>query len=365
MGLNVEKDQSNEDNVGNDGDNDQLYELMHDMQGDLNEMPQEFESFFENSGQPLFSGCSKFTKLLAVLKLYNLKAKNRWSDKNFTGLLELLKDMLPNDNELPCSTYVAKKMLCPLGMEIERIHACPNDCILYWKQYKNLHVCPKCGASRYKWKRLDDACEQKKGPPVKLLWHLLVILRFKRLFANANDAKNLHWHVSGRKEDVKLRHLADSPQWRNINKKFPEFGVENRNLRLGLCTDGMNPHDNMSTRHSTWPVILKVYNLPLWLCMKRMYIMLPLLISGPKQPGNDIDVHLAPPVEDLKMFWIKACPVCEEETVDLWLNNSRKNVFMSHQTFLPIDHPYRKKKKTFNGKYETRVARLPLSGDVI
>ncbi|XP_019163443.1 PREDICTED: uncharacterized protein LOC109159786 [Ipomoea nil] len=380
---------------------------MCDMQGDLNEMPQEFESFFESSGKPLFSGCSKFTKLSAVLKLYTVKAKNRWSDKSFTELLELLKGMLPNENELHCSTYEAKKMLCPLSMEIERIHACPNDCILYWNQYKDMHVCPKCGASRYKRKGLDDACDhQKKGSPAKLLWYLPVIPRFKRLFANAKDAKNLQWHASGRKEDGKLRHPADSPQWKNINKKFPDFGAENQNLRLGLCTDGMNPHGNLSSRHSTWPVLLTVYNLPQWLCMKRKYIMLSLLISGPKQPGNDIDVYLAPLIEDLKMLWnegvtvfdahsqtnftlramlfctindfpaygnlsgyttkgAKACPVYEEETVDLWLNNSRKNVFMSHRTFLPIDHPYRKRKKAFNGKSETGVARLPLSGDVV
>ena len=37
--------------------------------------------------------------------------------------------------------------------------------------------------------------------------------------------------------------------------------------------------------------------------MKRKYIMLSLLISGPKQPGNDIDVYLAPLVEDLRKMW--------------------------------------------------------------
>ncbi|XP_031108741.1 uncharacterized protein LOC116013235 [Ipomoea triloba] len=278
--LDVEKDKRKEDTVTTDEDNDRLDELMRDMQGDLNELPQEFETFFENSGKPLFSGCSKFTKLSSMLKLYNLKANNRWSDKSFTELLKLLKDMLPDDkellkllkdmlpddNELPCSTYEAKKMLCPLpcstyeakkmlcplsmdiyeakkmlcplsmdideakkmlcplSMDIERIHACPNDCILYWKQYKDLHVCPKCGASRYKRKGYDDACEKKKGAPAKVLWYLPVIPRFKRLFANPNDANNLQWHAVGRKEDGKLRHPSDSPQWKNINMKFPEFG---------------------------------------------------------------------------------------------------------------------------------------------
>ncbi|XP_031106224.1 uncharacterized protein LOC116010865 [Ipomoea triloba] len=389
--LDVEKDKCKEDTNKTDEDNDRLDELMRDMQGDLNELPQEFETFFENCGKLLFSGCSKFTKLSSMLKLYNLKAKNRWSDKSFTELLKLLKDMLPDDNELPCSTYEAKKMLCPLSMDIERIHACPNDCILYWKQYKDLHVCLKCGASRYKRKGYDDACEKKKGAPAKVLWYLPVIPRFKRLFANPNDANNLQWHAVGRKEDGKLRHPADSPLWKNINMTFPEFGSENRNLWLGLCTDGMNPHGNMSSRHSTWPVLLPVYNLPPWLCMKRKYIMLSLLISGPKQPGNDIDVYLTPLIEDLKILWnegvavfdahsqtnftlrgmlfctindfpaydnllgyttkgAKACPICEDEIDDLWLNNSKNNVFMSHRTFLPILTILIERRKKFSMK---------------
>ncbi|XP_019191067.1 PREDICTED: uncharacterized protein LOC109185582 [Ipomoea nil] len=400
-----DNDEKNVDNEENE-ENDRINELMRDIQGDDSEMPPIFESFSIDSEKSLYPGCSKFTKLSAMLKSYNLKAMNRWSDKSFTQLLDLLKDMFPNDNELLISTYEAKKMLCPLGMEVKKIHACPNDCVLYWKEYSNLHVCPKCGASRYKRKNVAYQCEDKKSPPAKVLWYLPVIPRFKRLFANKNDAKNLQWHAKGRKEDGKLRHPADSPQWRNINRMFPEFGNENRNLRLGLCTDGMNPHGNMSSRHSTWPVLLVAYNLPPWLCMKRKYIMLSLLISGPKQPGNDIDVYLAPLVEDLKMLWdegvmvfdaytqtnftlramlfctindfpaygnlsgyttkgAKACPICEDETSDLWLSNSRKNVFMSHRAFLPIGHPYRKRKKCFNGKAKTCVARFPLSGHAV
>ena len=46
-----------------------------------------------------------------------------------------------------------------------------------------------------------------------------------------------------------------------------------------------------------------IYNLCPDLIMKRKYMMLTMLISGPKQPGNDIDVYLAPLIEDLKMMW--------------------------------------------------------------
>ena len=48
-------------------------------------------------------------------------------------LLQLLRDMLLEPNTLPNRNYEAKKILCPMGMEYKKIHACPNDCMLYRK----------------------------------------------------------------------------------------------------------------------------------------------------------------------------------------------------------------------------------------
>jgi len=51
--------------------------------------------------------------------------------------------MLPKPNKLPTTTYEAKHVVCPLGLEIKKIHACPKDCILYrGKDYENLDECP-------------------------------------------------------------------------------------------------------------------------------------------------------------------------------------------------------------------------------
>ena len=88
-----------------------------------------------------------------------------------------------------------------------------------------------------------------------------------------------------------------------IDLKFSDFGFDARNLWLGLSSDGMNPHGNMSSTHHTWPAILIIYNFSPWLCMKRKFIILSLLIPGPRQPRNDIDVYLAPLIEDLKAMW--------------------------------------------------------------
>jgi len=104
----------------------------------------------------LYPGSTNFTRLLAMLRLMNLKAINGWTDKSFTKLLQLLKDMLPEGNTLPNRNYEAKKIFCPMGMEYKKIHACPNDCILYRKYFELLKSCPRFGLSRYKLKQKDD-----------------------------------------------------------------------------------------------------------------------------------------------------------------------------------------------------------------
>ena len=102
-----------------------------------------------------------------------------------------------------------------------------------------------------------------------------------------------------------LRHPADGSQWRAIDREFPKFANKARNLRFALSTDSMNPFGEQSTSHSTWPVTLCIYNLSPWLCMKQKFIMMPILIQGLRQLGNDIDVYLKPLVEELLVLWNK------------------------------------------------------------
>jgi hypothetical protein len=109
--------------------------------------------------------------------------------------------------------------------------------------------------------------------------------------------------MEDRKKDEMLRHLADGSQWRKIEREFPDFAGDTRNLWYGLSIDGMHPFGEQSCSHSTWPVTLCIYNIPPWLCMKRKFIMMPVLIQGPKQPNNDIDVYLRPLVDELLQLW--------------------------------------------------------------
>ncbi|WVY91473.1 hypothetical protein V8G54_036987 [Vigna mungo] len=165
---------------------DAVEEIVNVIEEDMRDCPQMFDRLTIDAKTPLYNGCTSFTRLSAVLKLFNLKARNGWSDTSFTELLSLIKYMLPKDNVLPSRMYDARKMLSSIGMSYEKIHACPNDCILFRNEYALLDKCPKCMTSRYKKNR------------------------------NEQDAKNLRWHADERIRDGKLRHPADSPQWQKL-----------------------------------------------------------------------------------------------------------------------------------------------------
>ncbi|RVW24082.1 hypothetical protein CK203_091324 [Vitis vinifera] len=336
-------------------------------QDDCKANPKLFERLLEDAEKPLYPDCKNFTKLSALVKLYNLKERYGWSDKSFSELLSLLGDMLPVNNELPLSI---------------------------------------CIFMSYMWKVNRRGSKKSKGVPAKVMWYFPPIPRFKRMFQSSKIAKYLIWHAEGGEFDGKMRHPSDSPSWKVIDHRCPDFAAKPRNLRLAISAGGINPHRSLSSRYSCWLVVMITYNLPPWLCMKRKFMMLSLLMSGPQQPGNDIDMYLAPLIEDLKTLWeigveaydayqrevftlrdvllwtindfpaygnlsgctVKgyfACLICGPETYSHRLKHGRKNSFTGHRRFLPCNHPFRKHRKAFNGEQEFRSPPQPLSGEEI
>ncbi|XP_019256476.1 PREDICTED: uncharacterized protein LOC109234890 [Nicotiana attenuata] len=368
-----------------------------------NEDANKFYNLVDEASQELYPGCNGFSRLSFTIRLYLLKCLHGWSNASFTSLLELLKEAMPDLN-IPISYNKAKSMVKDLGLDYEKIDACPNDCMLFRNDHKDDEYCHVCGASRYiKYPEVDsdevdsDLEASKKGyrVPAKILRHFPLIPRLKRLFMCSKTADTLRWHDEERSKDGKLRHPADGQAWKDFDSLHSEFARDSRNLRLGLASDGFNPFRTMSISHSTWPVILMVYNLPPWMCMKPEYCMLSLLIPGPRSPGNDIDVYLQPLIEELNVLWESgvetydasrdqtfqmraallwtisdfpayamlsgwstkgklACPCCNYGTNSRYLKHSRKMCYMDHRVFLPMDHPWRSNKRSFNGKIEFR-----------
>ncbi|GJX13747.1 putative reverse transcriptase domain-containing protein [Tanacetum coccineum] len=299
-----------------------------------------FQELLLDAEKPLYEECPDFTKLSAIAKLLNLKGKYVCSDKFFTELLGLIKKMLPADNKMVEKTYQAKKVMKLMGSGYKKIHVCINNCLLYWKDDKDLTACRTCGISR--------------------------------------------WKVDNKTHKV----------YKNIPAK---------RITDGISADGVDVNTG-NRHHSVWPVLTVIYNLPPWLCMKRKFIMLSVLISG--YPGNDIDVFLEPLVDDLHtlfetgvdtydastkdnfnlravVLWtindypalgtlcgcpysgFKGCVVCGKDTNCVRLSASSKQSYVGHKRYLPYNHPFIKQKKAFNGQQEFIPSPIPMTGEQI
>jgi hypothetical protein len=134
------------------------------------------ESLMKAAEEPLYDeckGCTKeFTMLRYVLKLLMLKDRYGLSDGGFDAFLSFITDMLPKDKKVHANTYYAKKLISPLTMSVEKIHACRNQCILYrGDDYKDLVSCPKCCASKYKtnkdYREEECVASESKGKKQK------------------------------------------------------------------------------------------------------------------------------------------------------------------------------------------------------
>lgn len=371
------------------------------------ELPDSFErehvwnldKLFDDAQKPLYPGCKTFTVLSFVIKMLHIKVQNKWSNTSFDMNMKVFKDLLPEcDDTVPWTLSSTKKFLRGLGLGYVPIHACKNDCVLFWKENETLEKCPTCGEPRYKFNN-----GKGKKIPHKILRYFPLIPRLKRLYMSKKTAVDMRWHKEKRVEDEILRHPADGEEWKNFDQRHPMFSQDARNVRLGLATDGFNPFGNMSTSYSMWPVIVMPYNLPPWKCMKEPFCMMSLLIPGKTAPGKEIDVYLRPLIDELKELWedgvetydasngktfkmhaavlwtvndfpaygnmsgwstkgYLACPICNKNASSQRLRS--KIGYTGARRFLPENHIWRKS-KLFNGKFEDRSRPLELSGEEI
>ena len=122
----------------------------------------------EQCNKMLYEG-EKVSKVLVLLSLLNLQTIYGWSDISVLTLFQLLHKILLEENCMPESHQVAKKMLTMLGLDYKSIHSCPNDHPLFQKELANEEQCPQCDAS--------CCCKDVQGNkiPNKVLRHFSLI----------------------------------------------------------------------------------------------------------------------------------------------------------------------------------------------
>jgi hypothetical protein len=83
--------------------------------------------------------------------------------------------------------------------------------------------------------------------------------RVKQLYLFEEIAKQMSW-LKERKCDSEnldiMSRPADSEAWEALDRFDPEIARHLRSVRLGLSTDGFQPHNNDSSPYSCWPVFI-------------------------------------------------------------------------------------------------------------
>ncbi|XP_021764114.1 uncharacterized protein LOC110728773 [Chenopodium quinoa] len=186
-----------------------------------------FYRLLEYYKEPLVVDGKKVSKLVYIMKLLHLKCLNHWTDTSFTQLLKFQNETL--GFYLPNSYDACRKIISELGLDYVKIDACPNDCIIYWRENSEAQECPKCKTSRWKAKG--------KNVPNKVLRYFPVKPRLQRLFMSSKTAKEIRWHKEERTNDDTMRHPADSPGWKSFDEEYKSFAADPRSVRLGLAAD--------------------------------------------------------------------------------------------------------------------------------
>ncbi|XP_057247533.1 uncharacterized protein LOC130589918 [Beta vulgaris subsp. vulgaris] len=138
------------------------------IRGDPSEEAKTFYKLMEDLELPLYPGCKNFSKLSFLLKLFHIKCLGGITDKSLSMILDLFKEALPENNTLPESFYEAQKTVKKLSLNSIKIDACPNNCMLFWKEHANADECIKCHASRWKKKEQGNGNPTTEPNPKKL-----------------------------------------------------------------------------------------------------------------------------------------------------------------------------------------------------
>ncbi|XP_074383286.1 uncharacterized protein LOC141724892 [Apium graveolens] len=129
---------------------DDDFEDCEDFDEEPNAKAKEFYEMVNTASEPIYPNNANFTTLKFVMELLRWKNRHNCSNNGFDDLLHLIGLVLPEDHKLPEKYYTVRKMIRGLNMEYEKIDACENDCMLFYKEHSEKTKCDICKRDRYK-----------------------------------------------------------------------------------------------------------------------------------------------------------------------------------------------------------------------
>ena len=205
-------------------------------------MVQQIYDMLDVANNPLWSGCENHSQLLVVARMLKIKAEHHLSEFAFDAISKLMKEVVPKKNLIIESFYETKCMVRGLGLPVEKIHCCPNRCMIYWGEDLNKTLCRFCDHPRLKKNDNTNGKGRKKiDVPFKKMYYFPLKDRLLILYSSKATANEIRWHVEHVVKDDVMQHPSDSIAWKHFNDVHLDFSIKVRNVKLGLCTDGFQP----------------------------------------------------------------------------------------------------------------------------
>lgn len=164
-----------------------------------------------------------------------------------------------------------KKLMRSLGLKFVKMHACPNNCMLLYKETEGSTMCTSCGLGRYAH---DVGGSTFKKVPRKVLQYLPIILRLQQLFMPWETVKYMSSPLGT------MTHPSHGEAQRYFDDTFSNCSSDLQNTKLGLCADGFSLFGFSVKFYSIWLVILTVYIQYLTLVMYDTSFLVPNLVHS-------------------------------------------------------------------------------------
>jgi hypothetical protein len=222
-----------------------------------------------------------------------MKSKYNFSNQSYNDIVKLIIELIPMKHNIPKDFYQSKKIVASLGINYGEIDVCEKNYMLFWKEHKDDTKCMHCGRSRYVKVVNKDGVSTTTKVALKQLRYMPITPRLKQLYLSEEIVKQMRWHKEEKcdsKDPDIMSHPADGEAWQGLDYFDLEFLRDHRSVRLGLSTDGFQPHSTDSSMYSYWPVFFMPYNLPHNKCLKQGFIFLALIILGPKEPKKQMNL---------------------------------------------------------------------------
>jgi hypothetical protein len=248
------------------------------------------------------------TVLQAVIHLMAMKSKYNFQNQCYNDIVKLINDLIPMKHNMSKDLYQSKKIVSGPGMNYEKIDVYEKNCMLFWKKHKDDTECMHCGRSGYVKVRNEDGVSVTTKVATKQLRYIPITPRLKRLLLSEETTKQMRWHHEGKCESENpniMSHLTDSEAWQTLDCFDHEFAQDPRIVRLGLSTDGFQPHSTDSNLYSCWLVFVMPYNLPPDKCLKEWFTFLALVNPGPMEPKKQMNIFFAVVVRRVEKFVVR------------------------------------------------------------